>query len=124
VLLVEDEPAVRAVAVAMLESLGARVAACATAEEAMLHLADPGGFDLLATDVALGAGMRGTDFARVAQRRLPSLAVLVVSGFSAELIDADRSSPLDWELMPKPYTRAALARAMATALGQAPHASP
>jgi PAS domain S-box-containing protein len=120
VLLVEDDPAVRTVAVAMLESLDARTTACATAEEALLHLSDPGGFDLLATDVALGAGMRGTDLAREAQRRLPSLAVLLVSGFSAELIDADRVAPLDWELVPKPYTRADLARAMATALGQAP----
>jgi hypothetical protein len=66
--------------------------------------------------------MRGTDLAREAQRRLPALAVLLVSGFPAELIDADRESPLDWELMPKPYTRAELARAMATALGQAPQA--
>ena len=36
-----------------------------------------------------------------------------MSGYSAELLDADRDSPLDWELLRKPYSRAELATAMA-----------
>ena len=80
-------------------------------------------FDLLLTDIALGAGMRGTELATQAQASRPSLAVLLISGFSSELIDADRVAPLDWELLPKPYSRNDLARAIATAIGQAARAN-
>jgi hypothetical protein len=41
-----------------------------------------------------------------------------MSGFSAELIDADRESPASWELLRKPYTRAELARAIAKVVGE------
>ena len=81
------------------------------------------GFDLLLTDIALGAGMRGTRLAVEAQRRLPQLAVLLTSGFSAAMLDADRDSPPDRELLRKPYTRAALARAITRALSRAALAS-
>jgi PAS domain S-box-containing protein len=121
VLLVEDDPAVRAVAVTLLEGFGAELKVCATGEEALPALAAGGHFDLLLTDIALGTGMRGTELATKAQALLPGLAVLLVSGFSAELIDADRVAPLEWELLPKPYSRDDLARAMASALRQARH---
>jgi len=61
--------------------------------------------------------MRGTELARKAQERRPQLAVLLVSGFSAELIDVDRVAPPDWALLPKPYSRNDLSAAIATALG-------
>jgi PAS domain S-box-containing protein len=119
VLLVEDDSAVRMVALSFLESLDAVVTACVKGEEALLALdADPD-FDLLLTDIALGAGMRGTELARLAQQRRPSLAVLLVSGFSAELIDADRLSPADWALLPKPYSRNDLALAIGLAIAPA-----
>jgi hypothetical protein len=57
--------------------------------------------------------MRGTQLASEAQRRQPQLAVLLMSGFSAELLDADRESPPTWELLRKPYTRSELAHAIA-----------
>jgi hypothetical protein len=39
-----------------------------------------------------------------------------MSGFSVELLDADRDAPPGWELLPKPYSRAELARAIARAI--------
>ena len=44
------------------------------------------------------------------------MAVLLMSGFSSELLDADRDSPPTWELLRKPYTRDELARAIARVL--------
>ena len=73
-------------------------------------------FDLLLSDIALGPGRRGTELARIAQERQPDLCVLLVSGFSAELIDADSVAPPDWALLPKPYSRADLARGIGQAL--------
>ncbi|MED5621894.1 PAS domain S-box protein [Ideonella sp. BN130291] len=113
VLMVEDDGEVRAVVRTFLDAFGCRVTACASAEQALLSLTPEADFDLLLTDIALGAGMRGTELARLAQERLPHLGILLMSGFSAELLDADRESPPAWELLPKPYTREALGRAIA-----------
>ena len=60
--------------------------------------------------------MRGTELAAHAQARFPQLSILLMSGFSAELLDADRMSPATWELLRKPYTRSELAQAMARVL--------
>jgi CheY-like chemotaxis protein len=73
-------------------------------------------FDLLLSDIALGAGMRGTQLAAEVQQRFPRIAILLMSGFSSELLDADQSVPQGWELLPKPCTRAELARAIARLL--------
>ena len=113
VLLVEDDAEVREVARGFLETLGCRVTTAAGGEQALLALGADADFELLLSDIALGAGLRGTQLAALAQQRLPGLAVLLMSGYSAELLDADRDAPLDWELLPKPYTRADLAAAMA-----------
>jgi PAS domain S-box-containing protein len=118
VLVVEDDAEVRAVARHFLHALGCVLSVCSTAEQALQLLTPQADFDLLLSDIALGAGMRGTELARIAQQRLPGLAILLMSGFSSELLDADRESPADWELLPKPYSRGELAQAMARALGQ------
>ena len=116
VLMVEDDAEVRAVAQHFLNSLGCVLSVCSSAEQALQLLTPTADFDLLLTDIALGAGMRGTELARIAQQRLPELAILLMSGFSAELLDADRESPPDWELLPKPYSRGQLAQAIARVL--------
>lgn len=117
VMLVEDDAEVRKVARAFLSTLGCQVTEAATAEEALATLAQqPLPFALLLSDIALGPGMRGTRLAAEAQQRHPEMAVLLMSGFSSELLDADREAPPDWELLPKPYTRAELAQAMARVL--------
>ena len=113
VLLVEDDAEVREVVRNFLDTLGCRVSLAASGEQALLSLGPEADFDLLLSDIALGAGMRGTQLAALAQQRLPKLAVLLMSGFSTELLDADRDSPLSWELLRKPYSRGELAAAMA-----------
>ena len=123
VLLVEDDAEVRTVVRTLLASLDCEVVQAASGEQALSMLTPDAGFDLLLTDIALGAGMRGTRLAVEAQRRLPQLAVLLTSGFSAAMLDADRDSPPDRELLRKPYTRAALARAITRALSRAALAS-
>ena len=113
VLLVEDDAEVREVVRGFLRALQCEVTQAASGEQALLVLGPQADFDLLLTDIALGAGMRGTRLAALAQQRLPRLAVLLMSGYSAELLDADRDAPAAWELLRKPFTRSELARAMA-----------
>ena len=114
VLLVEDDSDVRAVVQNFLDTLRCDVTCCTNGEQALVALQTDAAFDLLLTDIALGAGMRGTALAALAQERRPQLRVLLMSGFSAELLEADRDSPPSWELLRKPYSRAELARAIAS----------
>jgi PAS domain S-box-containing protein len=116
VLMVEDDAEVRAVVRTFLETLGCKVTTAISGEQALLALGPDASFDLLLTDIALGPGMRGTQLAKEAQQRFPSMAILLMSGFSAELLEADRESPQSWELLRKPYTREELARAIARAV--------
>ncbi len=119
VLLVEDDAEVRAVMRQFLERLGCTVTAVSSGEHALLALQPDADFRLLLTDIALGAGMRGTELATRFAAALPGAAVLLMSGFSAELLDADRDSPPGWELLPKPCSRDELAQGIARALGSA-----
>ena len=117
VLLVEDDAEVRQVVHGFLDALGCNVTPAASGEQALLALSlgvtPQNRFDVLLTDIALGAGIRGTELAARAQQQFPKLAILLMSGFSAELLNADRDSPSNWELLRKPYGRDELARALA-----------
>ncbi|MBS0446766.1 MAG: PAS domain S-box protein [Proteobacteria bacterium] len=113
VLLVEDDAEVRAVVRTFLDALGCAVTAAASAEQALLAIEPQAPYDVLLSDIALGAGMRGTQLAHEARRRLPHLAIVLMSGYSSELLEADRDSPSDWELLRKPYSREELAGAIA-----------
>jgi PAS domain S-box-containing protein len=137
VLLVEDDAEVRAVARRFLSDLRCVVVACASGEEALRYLeevaarAEHGeheGADsaanaeglphLLLSDIALGAGMRGTELAQRVHQGWPEIAVLLMSGFSVELLASGPEAALGWELLPKPYTRADLARAIGKVLAR------
>jgi len=116
VLLVEDDAEVRRVAQTFLEALGCTVRCCIDAEQALpLLVPGDGGAlpcDMLLSDIALGAGMRGTELAAEAARRLPRLPILLMSGYSSGVLDR----PPPWELLHKPFTRSQLARAIVRVL--------
>src|SRR5204862_8124532 len=101
-----------------LAALGCVVTTAISGEQALAALCDAAQVDLLLTDIALGAGMRGTELARQAQVRRPGLPVLLMSGFTAEMLEPN-GEQLTWELPRKPYTRGQLSRALARALRDA-----
>ncbi len=119
VLLVEDDSEVAATLGQLLHALHCEVTTMGSGEQALPALDGSRPFDVLLSDIALGAGMRGTELAARAARRLPGLAVLLMSGFSAELLAADRDAPQHWELLHKPCTREELQRALTRALAGA-----
>jgi PAS domain S-box-containing protein len=123
VVLVEDDPEVRQVMRRFLQSLGCQVAEFAHAETALAVLATGQRCDLLLTDIALGVGMRGSELARQVRGKRPHVAVLLMSGYSAELLQAPVGSPAPWELLRKPFERDELARAIVRAVTANPPAS-
>ena len=116
VLVVEDDDDVRNLVQSFLTAEGCKPTLCASAEHALALLENcgdrPPPFDLVFCDVALGAGMRGTALAALANRLSPPVPVLLVSGLASDLIHA----PATWPLLKKPYSRAELIRAIARTL--------
>lgn len=120
ILVVEDEPDVRAIAVRFLGAIGYEVRAAGSAHAALEVLRSPQHLDLLFSDVVLGDGMTGAELAREARRQRPELAVLLTSGYAgshAPTVEAD--APLEFALLRKPYRREELASAVRTQLAEA-----
>ena len=108
ILVVEDEPEVRAIAVAFLHSLGYSTLEAGDAEAALRILADHDEISLLFSDVILGSGMNGNELARAARRLRPSLPTLLTSGYEHPLAQADATAA-NLPLLRKPYQRQELA---------------
>jgi PAS domain S-box-containing protein len=118
VLVVEDDPAVRELAVMMLVSLGYRTIAAGDGASALSHLDRHSEISLLLTDVVLPGGMRGPDISRRAREMRPDLAVVFMSGYAPELLSGPQAPALGSILIDKPFRRADLSQALNTAIKQ------
>jgi CheY-like chemotaxis protein len=105
IVLVDDEPGVRASTAEMLIDLGYDVVEFDRATEALTWL-DGNQADLVVTD-HLMPGMSGTDFARRLTAERPELRTLIVSGYA----DLECISP-DLPRLSKPFRMAELAEAL------------
>jgi len=114
VLVVEDEPGARAGLHDLLEILGFRVTACASAEEA-LALAPQPTFTLLLTDLLL-PGIHGGELAERLRAQWPDLKVIVMSGYSQDdrVHRAVRESRI--RFLQKPFSIADLSREISLVL--------
>jgi PAS domain S-box-containing protein len=113
ILVVEDEPEVRAVAVAFLRSLGYATREAASAEQALDLLQQHDDIALLFSDVVLGSGMNGGDLARAAMQLRPGLPTLLTSGYEHDVALGDSGAS---SLLRKPYRREDLSDAVRQAL--------
>jgi nitrogen-specific signal transduction histidine kinase/CheY-like chemotaxis protein len=105
ILVVEDEPNVLKLMTHMLKSLGYRVIAAHTPDEALslLALVEKEGVDLLISDVVL-AGMNGPELARRILERLPALRVLFTSGYTDDKTFREGVLAEGDAFLPKPFT--------------------
>jgi PAS domain S-box-containing protein len=110
VLVTEDDPFVRAYAVACLESLGHRVVSAVDGNEALVLLAQGTAANLLFTDIVMPGGMNGWELAERAQRLRPGLKVLLTSGYALETLAARGRLHPGSQVLNKPYRKADLAR--------------
>ena len=105
ILVVEDDAAVRAVAVATLESVGYRVQQAADGRLALEILRQAGEIDLLFTDLVMPNGISGQDLLRMARELRPDLKAIFTSGYSEQFIRGREEADKDVPLLPKPYRR-------------------
>jgi signal transduction histidine kinase/ActR/RegA family two-component response regulator len=119
VLLVEDEPLVRALGARLLRRLGYSVLEAKDGDTA-LALVQPGTrVDLLLTDVMLPGQLTGLKLADELARRRPGLRVLFASGYSQEMIELGAHGGETIRFLSKPYDRRKLAQAVHEALRDA-----
>ena len=119
VLVVEDDPNVRALSAALLKSFGYETLEAEDGRTALKVLRSEPGVNLLFTDVVLQGGMSGPELAAEVYKRLPQIAVLYTSAY-IELAQFDEHIfGKHAELIHKPYRREALAQKVRQALAQA-----
>jgi len=112
ILLVEDDPAVRAIARAFLGDLGYRVLEAENGEKALELLRSGEPIDLLFTDIALPDGPSGAEVARAAETLRPGLKVLLTSGRTEEALVHQGGLESGMKLLAKPYRKRDLASAI------------
>ncbi|MDZ4308179.1 PAS domain S-box protein, partial [Allopontixanthobacter sp.] len=104
ILVVEDDPDVRATAVELLTQLRYKVIEAPDADSALAIIKCGISIDLLFTDVVMPGKLRSTDLARLAKERIPDLAVLFTSGYTQNAIVHAGRLDEGVELISKPYT--------------------
>ena len=81
ILVVDDDPAVRAVTAEMLRQIGYGVAEAASGQTALDALARGEIYDLAIVDIAM-PGLNGIETVRRARERWPGLRILYVTGYA------------------------------------------
>jgi len=118
ILLVEDSQSLREMTCEYLESLGYKVLPAATGKEGLQKAA---GFDgpihLLLTDIVM-PGMSGTELARELVPLRPETKVMLVSGFTDEVVAGDGIVGSSVVFLQKPYRPRELALKIRQVLGE------
>jgi signal transduction histidine kinase/ActR/RegA family two-component response regulator len=111
ILVVEDDPRVRSSTVEALQDLDYDPVACGSGIEA-IELFNGERFDLVISDIIMPE-MTGPELIRVLKEQREDFAVLFVTGYVGE---GESDDLVGYELLRKPFTVAALASAVASAL--------
>ncbi len=109
VLVVEDEPEVRALIVDALHDMGYRTLEAADGPTGLQVLQSDAALDLLLTDIGL-PGLNGKQLAQAGRQARPGLKVLLMTGYDANAIQAAGLAQADMPLLNKPFTLDSLAR--------------
>ena len=109
VLVVEDEPQVRRLAVHMLQGLGYETLEADNAASALAILQATPRIVVLFTDVVLPGGKSGVELAQQALQQRPELIVLFTSGYAETHLAHFKGRPEGSDFLSKPYRKAQLA---------------
>ncbi len=116
ILVVEDNPDVRLLTVAVLQNLGYDVLEAEDAESALALFGENAAIDLLLSDVVLPGEMNGPALAHEVLRLNPETKILHMTGYAEGAFDDDLSSAPQVTVLSKPYKKKDLANAVRKAL--------
>ena len=120
VLVVDDEPAVRALVVETLHGLGDAALEAGDARAALGILRAGTRVDLLITDVGLPGGMNGRQLAEAARTARPGLAVLFITGYAEAAVGELGRLGDGMQVMTKPFALDDLAARITAMIGDRP----
>ncbi len=121
ILLVEDDPALRASVYKALAQLGYRVLVAGSGPAAMdVWKTRHAEIHLLLTDLVMPNNMSGVDLARQLLQTRPGLKVIYMSGYSADVLGKDFSLIEGRNFLTKPFPAAKLFRAIREILDHDP----
>ncbi len=125
ILLVEDEPILRALMRTVLQHYGYRVYTASSGVEALKVWSEHAlEIELLLTDMVMPGGVSGRELAKKLQADKPGLKVIYSSGYSLELLNPESGLQEGFNFLPKPYTPEKLATVVRQCLEQARHSTP
>jgi PAS domain S-box-containing protein len=118
VLVVEDDPKVRELTLQRVEGLGYVVREAADAATAIGIMEASDDIALVFSDIVLGSGPSGFELGRWVRANRPDIEVLLTTGFASDAAGGERWKD-EFEVLHKPYGRAALANALRDTLAAA-----
>ncbi len=119
ILVVEDEPALRALAQEVLQYYGYQIYTACSGVDALKVWPDHAAkIDLLLTDMIMPDGMTGSELAKRLRADKSTLRVIYSSGYSMELVGRDGVLQEGLNFLPKPYTPQKLANLVRTCLNE------
>lgn len=116
VLVVEDDPDLRAMTAKMLQSLGYDTLEASTAAEALEFKEQDIELKLLLTDLVLPGGMSGRDLANKIVEKDPKLPILFMSGYTENTVIHHGRLDEGVRMLEKPFRIADLSRAVRKAI--------
>ena len=111
ILAVDDEPMMTKAVVRMLKPSGHVVSVAGSGEEALEKLAEQT-FDVVVSDMGMGAGMNGWELAEAVRRRWPKVRFLLATGWGAAIDPAEARAKGVEAVLAKPYQLADLLRVL------------
>jgi PAS domain S-box-containing protein len=104
ILLVEDEPAVRKLAMTALQGQGYRVLEAASGPDALnVWSRNVSHISLLLTDIVMPGGMTGLELADKLKAEKPALKVICATGYSEDFVEQNGPSRQQFRVLLKPY---------------------
>jgi PAS domain S-box-containing protein len=116
ILVVEDDPMVRAFVVNQLTGLGYKTIAASDGRAAMAIVERGEPFDLLFTDIVMPGGLSGRNLADAVARQRPGIKVLYTSGYTDNAVVHHGRLDEGLLLLTKPYRKPQLAKMVRQAL--------
>jgi CheY-like chemotaxis protein len=118
ILVVEDDPRVRALTIKRLKLIGYDVLEAADGPSALEILKRNQRVDLVFSDLIMPGGLSGRDVAKQARDIRPGIKVLLTSGYAEELVRGEDLQHDNIRVLRKPYQQSDLATALRDVLGQ------
>lgn len=109
ILVVEDDPDMRSLTVALLNNMGYQVQSAKDGPTALSMLEDIGQLDVLLSDIVLPGGLNGVELAKEIKEIKPDIKTLFMSGYTENAFSQSNILQEDAILLEKPFRQVQLA---------------